>query len=218
VIPRGALPSQRRPRVGRGLSAAPPPPHPEASSAPGVANLAADCAVARTAAFVALFVTALGAARCVVPIGPRFDEAEPLAAPHVVNAVPAAGSVVSKVEGQELPSFEVFLSDPNVRDVLYGRIIYNFPPFEPNTRWRRVNDLTPAANLGERRGAMTFRPNCVFDNLPRGIKQHRVMLVIADRPFLEDALDNRPAEEAIVALPDDARTTRVQWLLNMECQ
>jgi hypothetical protein len=160
----------------------------------------------------------LGAAGCVVPIGPRFDEAEPLAAPHVVNAVPPAGSVVSKVEGQELPSFEVFLSDPNVRDVLYGRIIYNFPPFEPNTRWRRVNDLTPAANLGERRGAMTFRPNCVFDNLPRGIKQHRMMLVIADRPFLEDALDNRPAEEAIVALPDDARTTRVQWLLNMECQ
>lgn len=156
-------------------------------------------------------------AGCVAPIGPEFDDAEALAAPHVTNAVPPAGSIVSRVEGQEIPEFQVFLADPNVQDVLYGRLIFNFPPFEPNTRFRAVMGLSPAANRGERRGAITFKPNCVYDNLPRGVKQHRMMLVVADRPFLEEAIDDRPAEEAIVALPDDARTVRVQWLLNMEC-
>ncbi len=156
---------------------------------------------------------------CVLPIGPDFQDAEPLLPPYLVRATPSVGESVTRVEDKD-PTFVVTVADPNVNENLYLRVVFNYPPFRQNlSRSRQPVILAPSPRRTEARDSYTFRPNCQNDALPAGVRQHRMLFIVSDRQFLSET---DPAsltdQDVFTAVPKDARVATAQWILEMECR
>jgi hypothetical protein len=148
-----------------------------------------------------------GATGCILPLAPEFEE-ELRAPPFVVSSRPAVGSMVRDSEAV----FEVEFQDPNSTDDLYVRWVIDFPPFTENLS--RTIDYNPQKNRGPgqiNRHRVAFSPSCVSHLISPAVSQHRLMLLISDRPFEEPA----PAPDKV---PTDAHLLRVVWMFDKECR
>jgi hypothetical protein len=151
----------------------------------------------------------IAATGCVIPFEPEFEEPTPNLSPFVVSASPPIGSVVPA--NQEL---RVLLADPNEGDILFARWIVNYPPFSANSRFSNEDRIPRSASGSQVRDRYTsFVPQC-FRDLAQGIENHRVMLVISDRPFEGTS----SAEFPFDAVSDDAHALRVTWTVAQLCE
>jgi hypothetical protein len=141
-------------------------------------------------------------------------------APHIDTSTQAIGKIVPPESDGQPPLFEVTISDPNVRDDIWVRVVFNYPPFEQAiTRHRAPVLLPPSADGSVRRSPYRWRPTCRTDSLPPSLTQHRMLLIVADRPFKsESESQGLSPEEVFTAVHPDARVTRAQWTINLECK
>lgn len=153
---------------------------------------------------------ALLASGCVIPIGPQFDDPEDNYPPFVVNSTPGQGDIFTEggASGREIA---VTLSDHNVHDQLHIRWFVNYPGTGPSSKQLR-NDILPGGATPER-SPVRIRPDCGFSGLERG--QHRLVMSVADRPYLDALLGNIvPPEAPFDSVPPDGNRIRVVWILN----
>ena len=157
-----------------------------------------------------LVVAAVLVVGCVIPIAPEFEVPEGNLSPYIVTAEPRENAFVA--EDQEIA---VVVGDPNLADTLYYRWVFNYPPFTlPASRWS-VEDTIPAALGGSpvRNTTIRIRPACFRDLVP-GSDQHRAMLVVSDRPFVEDPDD---AQHPFDQVPAGAFVVRASWTVRKAC-
>jgi hypothetical protein len=143
---------------------------------------------------------------CILPLAPEFEE-ELRAPPFVVTSRPAVGSMVRDSE-----TFEVEVQDPNGTDDLYVRWVIDYPPYTENHS--RQIDYNKQKNRGPgqvNRHRVAFSPNCLLHLISPAISQHRLMLLISDRPF--DVAPNTPDK-----VPTDAHLVRLVWWFDKECR
>jgi hypothetical protein len=149
-----------------------------------------------------------GTPGCILPLAPEFVE-ETRAPPFVVTARPAVGSRVSTFEG----GFEVVVQDPNSTDDLHVRWVIDYPPFIDNLS--RPFDVSKQGNLGPgqtNRHRVALAPNCLQHRISPTISQHRLMLLISDRPFEE-----MPAARNPEKVPPDAHLLQLVWMFDLDC-
>ncbi len=152
---------------------------------------------------------------CVIPLAPEFENPEKNQPPFIVSANPSVGSEIGPSTEEQDEEFEVTLRDPNPGDELYVRWIFNYPPYsDDNTRISNVNRLPPTSPDGPRRIAIAV--NCSLLSLPKGRKQHRVMLAVSDRQFKRD-VDSAP-DLRLTGTQPDAHLLQAVWTLNKECK
>jgi hypothetical protein len=150
---------------------------------------------------------AVGATGCILPLAPEFEE-ELRAPPFVVTSKPAIGSMVRDSEAV----FEVEVQDPNSTDDLYVRWVIDYPPFTENLS--RQFDYNIQKNWGPgqiNRHRVAFSPSCVSHLISPALSQHRLMLLVSDRPF--EAGATSPDK-----VPTDAHLLRVVWMFDKECR
>ncbi len=144
---------------------------------------------------------------CIVPLAPEFEE-ELRAPPFVVTSRPAVGSRVRDSEAV----FEVEVQDPNSTDDLYVRWVIDYPPYTENLS--RQIDYNKQKNRGPgqvNRHRIAFSPNCLLHLISPAVSEHRLMLLISDRPF--EAAPTAPDK-----VPPDAHLVRVVWMFDKECR
>ena len=161
---------------------------------------------------------------CVLPIAPEFQDppAEANFAPVILDGSdPPIGWVVTAPTPESIPTFTVFVSDPNLEDDLHVRWIADYPPNTANTR-DMVPDfpVTHSSNGLPLDQPVSVTPSCSAHNLAK-IPQHQIMVVVADGEF-----DNSPPP---VGMPvdltklkdvdgrDDRKKVIATWTLNLEC-
>ena len=153
---------------------------------------------------------------CVVPIGPDF-EVETNHTPWLVSSTPLPGSIITKPQDGD-PEIVFNLGDPNVADTLYLRWIFDYPGYDPNiTRLYELSPLPPTADHKPERGQLRFRPDCVIHNIAPGTSMHRLMLAVADRPFVDRETAGVSPDALVTTVPAGAHLLTVSWILNMDC-
>lgn len=156
---------------------------------------------------VVAFALVLGG--CILPVSPEFEDPEPNLSPYVVNATPPINSVVG--ENQKI---EVTLADPNPGDTLYLRWVFNYPEFTAASRFSLSGMLSPSLGRGEVRTPVArIEPTCFRDFV--GAPDHRVMLIVSDRPF-DDA--SAPTNLPFDNVKPEARVLRATWLVRKTCR
>jgi hypothetical protein len=85
----------------------------------------------------------------------------------------------------------------------------DYPPFDPVIT--RRFDFPPLPNVPDVGTQAQFAPNCSEHFIAPGRSTHKILLIVADRPF--DGFDN------VEALKDnDGRIRKVGWILDkFEC-
>lgn len=149
---------------------------------------------------------------CVVPIAPEFQDppASQNFAPVFIDTIPPAGQIVSA--SPMVPQFTIIVEDPNVGDDLYVRWIADFPPLTDNTIVMETTMVQHAAgNQVSVHEVPPFQPNCALHHLAR-IPSHQIMVVVADRPFLDPGT---PID--FERLPPDGLKDTRSWILNLDC-
>jgi hypothetical protein len=155
----------------------------------------------------AVMLLGLATGGCILPLAPEFEE-ELRAPPFVVTSKPAFGSMVGASE----TVFEVEVQDPNATDDLHVRWVIDFPPYDENLS--RKIDYSIQKNRGPgqvNRHRVAFSPNCLLHLITPAVSQHRLMLLISDRPFEE-------APMVPDKVPTDAHLLRVVWMFAKECR
>jgi hypothetical protein len=155
---------------------------------------------------------------CVLPITPEFQDPPASAnyAPVIVSAMPDIGSIVTATNPSAVPTFTVFVTDPNLGDELHVRWIADFPPETANTRFLEKDfPITPSSGMAPS-GNSSVTPGCTGDlaNIP----QHQIMAVVADRLF-DDTLPpmGTPIDLTKLAKPEGKKVIAT-WILNLDCQ
>lgn len=157
-----------------------------------------------------------------IPLAPDFEDPESNYPPYVFSSTPAVGEVITfNQTGNQTstPEITVTVADPNRGDLLYVRWIFDYPKYDDNSRlvaWD-ANPVPPASNGGEVREPLRFAPSCSLHNIARGPTEHRLLLVVSDRPFINPDVA-RPPEYRLDAIPDGARRVRASWTLKLECR
>jgi hypothetical protein len=149
-----------------------------------------------------------------LPFGPDF-EPEKNQPPSLINANPAPGRIVLDQNAH----FDVEVLDPNATDTLYARWLIDYPPFNDQITPKPVewpphppDPMTPGA---DNRFALSFQPRCEQMISP-ALSRHRLMLVVSDRPFLDED-DDPPGSRRLDLTPSDAYALRLYWTFDKEC-
>jgi hypothetical protein len=155
----------------------------------------------------ALLAGLAAGAGCIVPLAPEFEE-ELRAPPFVVTSRPAVGAMVRDSEAV----FQVEVQDPNSTDDLYVRWVIDFPPYTENLSRQIDYNIQKNRGPGEvNRHRLAFSPDCLLHLISPAVSQHRLMLLISDRPF-------EAAPMAPDKVPTDAHLLRVVWMFDKECR
>ena len=158
-----------------------------------------------------LGVLALGSG-CVLPIAPEFQE-EKNEAPYVIDVRPADGSLITDPNAH----FDVQLQDPNNNDTLYALWLIDYPPFNQEiTRALPVLALPGIDPDTDNKHAISLQPVCAEHQITPTLTRHRLMLVVSDRPFVDDAASTgvrRPDQTS-----SDAFTVRLVWTFDKDCR
>ncbi len=154
---------------------------------------------------------------CVVPVGPKFED-EPNYAPFIVDSAPGEGEIVAKDDDREAANeIRVTVADPNLNDTLYARWLIDYPKYDSSVS-RRAEDVELPPVGSALRGEVRFSASCVDHAIVRGLAEHRVVLAVADRPFLEGSTRTLSDESRLDTPSQDGLRVRVVWLLKMECK
>jgi hypothetical protein len=157
----------------------------------------------------------LGATGCVIPLAPEFEE-EKNAAPELISVTPAAGTIVAKPDR----GFNVTIEDLNQTDTLYVRWLIDYPPYDALTsRIDRSPDQAPVgAGMPNRHKLPTFTPSCLFHQISPTLDEHRLMLVVADRPFLDPESGMVSPDQKLDGTTEGAKVLRVFWTFELPCR
>ena len=118
-----------------------------------------------------------------LPIGPEF-EPERNMPPFVVREEPPVGSIIRDPN----QVFQVTVEDPNRLDDLHIRWLIDYPPFNENIT--KTGLAIPVGRSGPdkpNQHVLPFKPECVHLISPT-LSQHSLLLVISDRPFVDDTV------------------------------
>jgi hypothetical protein len=159
-------------------------------------------------------VLALGLGGCVVPLAPQFEDPEENSAPYLVGADPSIGVILAGSP----PEFRVTVADSNLGDTLYARFIIDYPDFDRFlsriARGAAGDQIIPAPQDDNTvRQLRPYRPGCE-DSIDGSLTQHRLMLVVSDRPFL--AADAAPQRRQFDSVPVGALVLRVSWTFEFD--
>ena len=159
-------------------------------------------------------------AGCVIPLAPEFEDPPPRInyAPEIESAIPALWSTATAAPDAEV-EFSVTLFDPNLEDTLYVRWLSDYPPRTGDTRFLSERSVPPAADGRAQRSTVMYAPKCMVDSIARGLKSHRIVVLVADRPFTDPDTPGLPNDEPYsVSTSQDANVVRGGWNLNLECK
>jgi hypothetical protein len=155
---------------------------------------------------------------CVIPVAPKFDDPEPNFPPFIINADPPVGSILT-FQGSMTTMREIVVTigDQNLGDHLFTRWIYDYPPDDANSRVALNIEYPPTGEA--QRTTLRIQPSCSVHSIAKGIPQHRLMLSISDREFLnQENGDTVPPEARLDAIPEGAQGLRAVWFINLECR
>jgi hypothetical protein len=158
-------------------------------------------------------VLAALASACVLPLAPDFQP-EQNQQPLVVNVNPAPNSIVLDMNGR----FDVEVRDPNDTDTLYARWLIDYPPFNDQITPKPVAPNPHPGQLPgvENRYPLSFQPGCNTHMISPAFTRHRLMLVVSDRPFIDED-DDPPGSRRLDLIPSDAYAIRISWTFDKEC-
>lgn len=159
----------------------------------------------RISAKQSLLIVPLLSLGCVLPIAPEFEE-ERNQPPFVIEALPAVGTVVTDLNAR----FTVTVEDPNRNDTLFARWLIDYPPFSPEVSRSYTPPSLPSPGLPNRH-SIAFQPSCSMHNLSPSLTRHQLILVVADRPFIEPPAETPPALRHLDETPKDAFAVRLAW-------
>lgn len=139
--------------------------------------------------FWSTFVSLAG---CVLPVAPDFQNpsAAPNHNPYFSNTDPPNESIVTFPSGSGDP-FRVVVGDQNLGDTLYVRWVSDYPLFASNVS-KVLSDGADGTGLAivptpkaptELRPEIRFSARC--ESFSPGMQQHRLVVIVADRPFLK---------------------------------
>jgi hypothetical protein len=145
---------------------------------------------------------------CIIPTDRDFQD--PVAsqnyAPYIESATPDFGSIVTP----PALTFSVTVTDPNLGDDLYIRWLADYPganyrpvPADPSFVAHSTNGQPLAAPV-------TATVDCTVDNLVTTTDgEHRIEVIIADRPFL----DPIPPNTNLDLVTSPGLVVRASWTL-----
>lgn len=161
-------------------------------------------------ALLAMLCAGLGA--CVVPAGPDWVDPPGNDPPSIHWVSPPVGSVLNLgVDGGTQATVEIDLADKNTKDSLYLRWIIDYPPFDPSVS-RLALPYTLRANGDVVRPRQAFSPSCTAHKIAAGFKNHRLMLAVSDRDFVND-----PQPTVLDQVENGNFRIEAVWLFEMEC-
>jgi hypothetical protein len=144
----------------------------------------------------------LACGACVLPVAPEFEEEKNLP-PYLISAMPQVASLTVKD-----PFFTVSVQDPNEHDTLHVRWVIDYPPYDGNSTRLRESDVASNA------ATLDFKPNCRLHQISGVLTRHRLMVLVADRPFLStDMSRDRPFE----VTPPGSYPLTVAWQFDLDC-
>ena len=154
-----------------------------------------------------------GLAGCVVPVGPDWTDPPVNAPPFIRSANPPIGSLLAADgdAGQPL-EIGVVLADQNTSDNLYLRWIVDYPPYQDGATRLALASALPGGDSIDRQ-TVHFAPNCVDDQIANGFTNHRLLLAISDRPFLDAVANPRNLD----AVPDGNFLVEGAWQFTLDC-
>ncbi|MEO5768655.1 MAG: hypothetical protein ABIS92_09925 [Polyangia bacterium] len=148
--------------------------------------------MARVLLYWTFWSTFVSFAGCVLPVSPDFQNppAIPNSYPYFWNIFPAAESTVTFPSAGSGEPFKIQLGDPNLDDTLYVRWISDYPPFAINVS-KVLSDGANGTGLAivpTPKAPTKLRPEIFFpascESFSPGMQQHRLVVIVADRPFL----------------------------------
>jgi hypothetical protein len=131
----------------------------------------------------------------------------------MVRADPLEGSEVMSEDA----TFEVTIRDPNPSDTIYARWLVDYPRFDAQVSRMAREDISPPPadrNLPNER-LLRFKPEC-DTHVSRVGTQHRLMLVVSDRPFIEETDPRLP--HFLDSTPSSAGVFRSSWRFVKTCR
>jgi hypothetical protein len=151
---------------------------------------------------------------CVLPVAPDFQP-ESNQAPFEVSSSPPSGTMVADPN----QTYTVTVEDPNRFDDLYVLKIIDYPPFVQEQSRRRDPDQRANRGLGQPNvHTINHRPECLFDQISPTISDHRLMIVIADRPFLPPQQGPTPQDTILDKIEEGGKLIRFFWTFKKECR
>lgn len=145
--------------------------------------------------------------------GPN-DAGPPNHPPLVVSATPPLWSLVPGMsEGDQI--FKLRIADNDSWDILEVRWMANYPPVTSDTRLLGTS-ATPGGYSQPRLEASPV-VDCVFSRLPSDLKEHRIVAIISDRPFLRPGDATYDPLQPYESVPPDGNRITVGWILQKEC-
>lgn len=134
--------------------------------------------------------------------------------PVVVSATPPVWSLVpAQADGEQ--TFTLTLADNDPLDTLQVRWMANYPPATFDTRVLGTATLPGGGSIT--RMSVTQVVDCTFSALPAGLKEHRIVAIISDRPFLMPGQEGFSIISPYESIPPEANELTVGWLLQKEC-
>lgn len=158
-------------------------------------------------------------AGCVLPVAPEFQNPPnaPNFYPYVWNTEPVHESTVTLpgVGGPDFP-FVAVVGDQNLSDTLYVRWVSDYPPFATNVS-KVLSDaldgqglpIPPSTPQAELRQEIHFPARC--DGFAPGMQQHRLVVIVSDRPFLKAGTFSGDLRYNRVAARDNADQSPVTF-------
>jgi len=147
---------------------------------------------------------------CVIPVVPEFKD-PPEAKnrpPQIVTVNPALGDTVTRRD----PTFTIKFNDPN-GDKLFVRWIADYPPFGPNRRFiTGILEFPPSADGTPLDAQSSVGVSCGEPGLVSTISLHKIMAIVADRPFVSTSMTND-----LMKATDDGLTVSAWWLFAADC-
>jgi hypothetical protein len=138
------------------------------------------------------------------------DQPEVNHPPFIANSTPIEGSIITLGPGGDR-EIAATLGDENIADHLFTRLLIDYPGGGEAGHLIRMVELPPSGT--PIRITMRVQPDC--RSFGAGPGPHRLMLSVADRPFLDPfAGEDVDPEAPLDSVRVGANRVRVVWLLN----
>jgi hypothetical protein len=149
---------------------------------------------------------------CVIPVAPQFDDPEINYPPFVADSKPSVGEIFTPGTTPLDRDISVTLSDQNLNDNLYIRWLIDYPSKDTSVSHLLRQVVYPPSGMAVR---STVRIQPVCEAIPTTPGQHRLVLSVSDRPYL-DALSGEDVdpEAPLDSTPELANRIRAVWILN----